>query len=54
MEFVINVYVLDHGNGKVQFGSHWPHAVGPTVAVLGQIDFVASNEVVGVGVDVST
>jgi hypothetical protein len=50
MELVINVYVLDHGNGKVQSGNHWPHAVCPTIAVLGETVFIASNEVVGVDV----
>jgi hypothetical protein len=50
MELVINVYVLDHGNGKVQFGNHWPRAVGPTVAVLCRIIFVASIKVVSVDV----
>ena len=38
------------GMEKVQFGNHWPHAVGPTIAVLGQVVFIASNKVVGVDV----
>jgi len=50
MELVIDVYVLDLGNGKAQFGNHWSHAVGPTIAVFGQIAFIASNKDVGVDV----
>jgi hypothetical protein len=50
MELVTNVFVVDLGNGKAQFGNNWPHAVGPTIAVLGQIVFIASNKVVAVDV----